>query len=463
MGKYLFILTVMLVMVVLAGTANASIADIDVTVDADRNCITTSPGGNPPPPYTPSPLDTGLSLHPGEWLDISSSGIWNYGTNLNFGPNGDPTNIIGNGYPVAALVGRIDNNNYFFIGSNYSNQVSQSGNLYLAFNDTDCGNNWGTVSSHITISDTIPNPNTVPEPATLSLLGFGALALVFRRKKWELFFNLRRCEMRKLLLAMLFIFINFMTLKVTYAEVITLQPDSSIGKDTFVTNGGHGTEYRADYSHGDEDVLMFGGLGSDEETPRGLIAFTELPSLKPNEKVTSARLGLTIIAIDAFSPINIYQMKHDWVEGTFQDTGYPDGATWQTYDGINAWPGISGYRTTDGGGFNAQCADIVSPIGTAIIDKTNNQLEWITLDASKVEKWMTGDTPNYGMLIRGSHEENSFSTIWVASSEWPDSRYRPMLEVTLQTTPEPVPEPTSLLLLSFGLLGGGLLKRKLRK
>jgi len=132
--------------------------------------------------------NTGLFLNPGDLLEISASGIWSNAPpsyNLIFGPNGNPYENIaltypGEGYPVAALMGKIGDSNYFFVGSDYSNTVINSGILYLGFNDTDYGNNWGTVNADVRIS---PISAPVPEPSSILLLTIGVLATaLFKRK-----------------------------------------------------------------------------------------------------------------------------------------------------------------------------------------------------------------------------------------------------------------------------------------
>ena len=162
------------------------------TVDADLNSVTQTYYQNIVPPYlSDGPLNTGLYLNAGDLLEISASGIWSNAPpsyNLIFGPDGNPNENIaptypGAGYPVASLLGKIGSNNYVFLGSNYSSYVNQSGVLYLGFNDTDYGNNWGTVNADVIIS---PVSAPVPEPTTLSLLGLGLAGLVFRKKKTTL-------------------------------------------------------------------------------------------------------------------------------------------------------------------------------------------------------------------------------------------------------------------------------------
>lgn len=158
------------------------------TVDADLNSISNIYYQSIVPSYYATPLDTGLFVNPGDFLSISASGIWSNAPtsyHLIFGPDGNPNEDIvstypGAGYPVAALMARIGDGSYFFVGSDYSNYVTDQGVLFLGFNDTDYGNNWSAITADVNIT---PVFFPVPEPATLSLLSLGLVGVLFNKKR----------------------------------------------------------------------------------------------------------------------------------------------------------------------------------------------------------------------------------------------------------------------------------------
>jgi hypothetical protein len=128
-----------------------------------------------------TPLDTGITVATGDELTITTAfdDFWAAGG----GPRTSNADGLGNpfGYNYGyytyngfsarygALVGRIDTGNYFLVGTDFSDIVSESGNLILMYWDSNYGDNSGYVTADINAV----SPTPTPEPATLFLLGSG--------------------------------------------------------------------------------------------------------------------------------------------------------------------------------------------------------------------------------------------------------------------------------------------------
>jgi cysteine-rich repeat protein len=140
-------------------------APVMVTVDANLNsfgCGLASPDVS----FTSSLVDTGIDVNVGDSIVITAVGMWRGA--------GDPTPYYdANGGPGgfanapelkgASLLGQIGEvplracdtgafGRTFFVGTNFSGTASQSGRLFLAFCDTDFGNNQGSVVATITVT-----------------------------------------------------------------------------------------------------------------------------------------------------------------------------------------------------------------------------------------------------------------------------------------------------------------------
>jgi hypothetical protein len=145
-------------------------------------------------PITAPWYDTGIDVTAGTQLQISASGTVTFGPffGQTTGPNGgdsfggttfDPLAIYP-GTVVVSLIGKIGGttavgtgtllpagvpgNGSGFVGTSYDQVISNSGRLFLGFNDEtgQFGDNSGSFSATV----------TVPEPSTAALSGLGALA-----------------------------------------------------------------------------------------------------------------------------------------------------------------------------------------------------------------------------------------------------------------------------------------------
>lgn len=103
--------------------------------------------------------NTGIKIKAGDILAINYiSGRWSPGPNQDvdaIGYGGDPRSInnVIMGVSHAALIGRIGDHDPFFVGDHYYHTVGESGVLFLGINDTDLGNNSGSLQIEVEIAN----------------------------------------------------------------------------------------------------------------------------------------------------------------------------------------------------------------------------------------------------------------------------------------------------------------------
>ena len=89
-------------------------------------------------------------------------------------------------------------------------------------------------------------------------------------------------------------------------------------------------------------------------------------------------------------------MRRAWVEGTGSGSATGDGATWQTYDGTNAW-GTNGAANTTSDRFNTN----LWGAGSSSFSTTGSKTVALNTDGLNVVKgWVDGSVPNYGLTIQ---------------------------------------------------------------
>lgn len=189
------------------------------------------------------------------------------------------------------------------------------------------------------------------------------------------------------------------------ASPLTIQPDGSAGKDTYIdqdsptTNRGTGT------------YVVWGGQSSSL-VREPLIQF-DLSGVPSAAMVSSTVLNFPYTpnqwdaAVGWTATLTAYRMLRAWTEA---------GATWLTCDGTNNW-GTAGAK-------NTTSDREASSIGSATY--TCYQAFSMNLDAAKVQEWVSGSFANNGLLLLASVYT---WRIGMASSDNATPSYRPNLVV----------------------------------
>jgi len=213
---------------------------------------------------------------------------------------------------------------------------------------------------------------------------------------------------------------------------VTLQPGSEQAIDTTI---------RDDYpeaSIGSGDGI---DVGHYLNYLRGLIKFN-LDKIPENVLIKKAILTMvTAKGISRPCTVNIHRLKQYWIEGTgkYLDWG-SDGASWNTYDGINRW-------TNSGGDYDFTIE--------ASQDISQGKDISHTFDITNlVQGWVKGTYPNYGLLLEAdssldytSFYSSDFSgtvtpSPWQAWQEEPASKKKKS-ELHLWQFPEELEVPTT--------------------
>ncbi|WP_158074084.1 golvesin C-terminal-like domain-containing protein [Micromonospora sp. CB01531] len=164
------------------------------------------------------------------------------------------------------------------------------------------------------------------------------------------------------------------------------------------------------------------GVGNNSGTygvTRGVVKWSSLAGAFPaGVQITDAQLRMWAVSLqpgtDMSQYVDVYKLTRGFTETT---------ATWNTYNGTNAWTTPGGdYDTSWKAGFNG----------------FTNDPEWETWDVTTpVKSWVTTPSSNHGLLLRMRDEVNQNARAMMLASEAEDSMFEPTLEVTyLEQTPE---------------------------
>ena len=182
------------------------------------------------------------------------------------------------------------------------------------------------------------------------------------------------------------------------ATTVVLQPGSE-GKDSFI---------EGDSGHHDHNKATNNDIRTDSETDkeyRGLLEFN-LHAVPYGAKVLSATLELDLNSSSgADSPVNIHRLTQPWTE---------DGVTWLSRDGSSTW-------TTPGGDYDPTVSStfLAAAPGTVSADVTD-----------LVRGWVSGQTDNYGMLLRSPTASGNNEKRYTSSDDDTDPTLHPKLTIS---------------------------------
>ncbi len=174
--------------------------------------------------------------------------------------------------------------------------------------------------------------------------------------------------------------------------------------------------------------------GDDGSLVRALFSLPEDAWLIPLEQIQEVELHVYVWQDSTGSrTVDLHPLTRGFVEGTGDGTESGDGATWRTYDGVNAW-------SNPGGDFDTNT-------WVSATEATN----WFVWDLLTL--WDNDDLKDFGAILKMDDESNpgagNLPRAPFTSSEGPVSE-QPFLRVVY------VPEPgtAALALLLTGLMAG---------
>ncbi|MFA5802818.1 MAG: DNRLRE domain-containing protein [Thermoleophilia bacterium] len=202
------------------------------------------------------------------------------------------------------------------------------------------------------------------------------------------------------------------------ARIITIQPDSAAGSDTWISSSGITLNY------GSSSEINAGENASSAENRRSLLKFN-LASIPVGSTINSATISLYQYAqADISTPeLGVYYTTGSWTEGTGNGTASGDGATWTTSNGASSW-------ISAGGDFNVTAADTTNAPSTTA--------DWVDfLVPGIVQDWVNGTVVNNGALIRKTSESGSATDYksFYSSDYSVDPALRPKLAVEYVPAP----------------------------
>ena len=154
------------------------------------------------------------------------------------------------------------------------------------------------------------------------------------------------------------------------------------------------------YNYGTTTPLM---VDSDEpynsDNDASALLYWDLSSIPAGSTIESASITVYVEdETDSATPgYDLYEMTQAWLEGTGNGSATGDGATWNTYDGDNAWPNGAG-----GAGDRGSTA----LANFAATSTGSYQVALNDAGETVLENWINTPVSNMGFMIHAGEEDN---------------------------------------------------------
>jgi len=208
--------------------------------------------------------------------------------------------------------------------------------------------------------------------------------------------------------------------EVSWCQTVALIPSG----DAYIS------EYNDTNNYGASTTLK---TTSDADYHRASFFQWDMSSVPSNAIVSGASLTL-YVSTAASQEYHLYNLRQSWTEGTGSGSDTDNGATWLTYNGVDAW-GEAGASstTTDREDTNlwAQDSSSFSSTGSHTVDLNGDGI-------AVVQGWISGTSANNGLTMQNYSSSTSVGDdLQFASSENSTTANRPKLNITYCVSTDP--------------------------
>ena len=162
---------------------------------------------------------------------------------------------------------------------------------------------------------------------------------------------------------------------------------------------------------------------SGSGTHMSALMYWDVSSIPTGVDVTDASITIDVTNVTTASPgFNMFDMTQTWTEGTGAGSATGDGATWDTYDGTNNWPGGAGGDSDRNTTALANFAPTATGSYTSIFNASGVQV---------IEDWVNTPSSNEGFMI---NEGTATDGMDFTSDDGAAAADRPELSVTYCAT-----------------------------